>query len=109
MLIFLFFVLLTFREQKTVVCDDSVKIYRHCLFFNVFYVFRGFNDYIPIDDIKDVYIARSKDVFREPILVGVVDWKNMVVIETDSKCYYAPVENSCEFINEINKKRSLIQ
>lgn len=37
----------------------------------------------------------------KPIPVGVVDWNNMVYIETHVCRYYVPVENSDEFIKQI--------
>jgi hypothetical protein len=99
------FIIPSFLPQKVEIKCNTVKIHRHCLFLSVFMISRGFNDTIPINSIENIYIAKSKDKFFEPIPVNFVDWNNMVVIEAKNKHYYAPIENSDEFIEKINKQR----
>lgn len=102
------FIISTFLPQKVEVRAGTIKIHRHCLFLSVFMIFRGFNDTIPIRSIKEIYIARSKDKFFEPIPVNVIDWENMVIIETESRYYYAPVHNAEKFINDVNQRRAML-
>ena len=108
-IILLYFIIPSFFQQKVEISERIVNIYRHCLFFSVFMIFRGFNDTILINQIEKVYKPTSKEKFFEPIPVNVIDWNNMVIIQTKSKSYYAPVENSDEFIEEINKRRCELQ
>lgn len=71
---------------------------------------RGFNDTILISEIKDVYRPSSKDKYLQPIPVNVIDWNNMIIIKLNNSLetiYYIPVENSDDFIEELNKRIKL--
>lgn len=101
----------SFLPQKVVISEKIIKVYRHCLFLNPFMIFRGFNDTILISQIKDVYRPKNKDKFLKPIPVNVIDWNNMLIIEIDNSLnteYYIPVENSNEFIDEVNKRIEMV-
>lgn len=98
------FIIPSFLPQKVEIKEKTINIYRHCLFLSVFMFSRGFNDTILISQIRKIYIAESRDKFFKPIPVNVIDWENMVIIETETKIYYAPVKNSEGFIEEVNKR-----
>lgn len=103
------FIIPSFFKQKVELSDRIVKVYRHCLFFSPFMIFRGFNDTILINQIDEIYRPISKDKFFEPIPVNVIDWDNMVIIKINNSLgtkYYMPVKNSDNFIKEINKIRN---
>lgn len=106
-----FFIVLSFLPQKAVISNGKIKVYRHCLFFNIIMIFRGFNDNIPISKIKEVYRPNNKNKYLQPIPVNVIDWDNMVIIKLDNASetrYYIPVENSEDFIEEVNKQRKIL-
>lgn len=109
--ILIFFVIPSFFKQKVEISENVIKVYRHCLFLSVFMISRGFNDTILISQIKEVYRPTSKDKFFEPIPVNIIDWDNMVIIKINNSLgteYYIPVENSDDFIAEVNKRMSEI-
>ena len=97
------FIIPSFLPQKVEIRGGVIRVYRHCLFLSIFMISRGFNDTILISRIEDIYIAKSKDTFLQPIPVGCIDWNNMVVIKTQLRYYYILVENSEDFIEEVNK------
>lgn len=101
------FIVPSFFQQKVEISENIVKVYRHCLFLSVFMIFRGFNDTILISQIKEIYRPKNKDKFFEPIPVNIIDWDNMVIIKMNDSLgtiYYIPVENSDDFIVEVNKR-----
>lgn len=107
-IIFSIFIIPSFLPQKAEIREDVVKVYRHCLFLSIFMIFRGFNDTILIRQIEEVYRPVKKDKFFEPIPVNVIDWDNMVIIKMNNSLgteYYIPVQNSEDFIKEVNKRR----
>lgn len=99
-----YFIVPSFFPQKVEMTDNIIKVKRHCLFLSVFMIFRGFNDTILISQIEKIYRPTNKDKFFEPIPVNVIDWDNMIIIETQLRDYYIPVEHSNDFINEVNKR-----
>lgn len=106
------FVIQAFLPQKVTVNDKMIKISRHCLFFSPLMISRGFNDTILISQIKEIYRPKNKDVFMEPIPVNVVDWDNMVIVKINNSMetlYYMPVENSDDFIAEVNERKKRFQ
>lgn len=118
-IIFAYFNVNSFLPQKVILTKDVIKIKRHFIFFDILTIYRGFNDTIKIDKITKIEIDKDRDPrwFTLPVfsLNGRLDWDNMVVIETNHKWhYYAPVENSAEFIelvteyvNEYRRKNGL--
>lgn len=101
------FVIQAFLPQSVKVDKQIIRINRHCLFIDVFFIFRGFNDTILINQIKQIYRPIDRDKFHQPIPVNAIDWNNMVIIELDNSTetrYYVPVENSEEFIKDINTR-----
>lgn len=105
-----FFIIPSFFKQKVELSDKIVKVYRHCLFFSPFMIFRGFNDTILISQIDEIYRPTTKEKYLKPIPVGVIDWDNMVIIKINNSLgtkYYMPVKNSDDFIKEINKLRNI--
>lgn len=98
------FIFPSFLKQKVDVSDNMIKIQRNCLFFSVFMIFRGFNDIILISKITDIHRPIKKDAYMQPIPVGIIDWDNLVIIETESSYYYAPVENSKLFITDVTER-----
>lgn len=107
-----FFIVSSFLPQKAVISNGKIKVYRHCLFFNFIMIFRGFNDNIPISKIKEVYRPNNKNTYLQPIPVCAIDWDNMVIITLDNASetrYYIPVENSEDFIEEVNKQRKILK
>ena len=106
-----FFIVLSFLPQKVVISNGKIKVYRHCLFLNIIMIFRGFNDNIPISKIKEVFRPENKNKFLQPIPVNFIDWDNMVIIKLNNALetrYYIPVENSEDFIEEVNKQRNIL-
>lgn len=94
--------------QKVEVYENVIKVYRHC--FSLINFYRGFNDTLSINKIEKIYISENKDMGMKPIPVGIMDWTNMVIIQMESGLdYYMPVENSGEFIEEVNKRRMKLQ
>lgn len=102
--ILLIFIIMSFLPQKAVITAYEIKIYRHYLFLNPLLIFRGFNDAIQFNKIEKIHRPESKDKFLKPIPVNVIDWENMVLIETESRTYYVPVENSDEFIEALTER-----
>lgn len=107
-IIFVYFNVNSLLPQKVILTKDVIKIKRRFLFFDILTIFRGFNDTIKIDKITNIEIDRDRDPrwFTLPVfsITGKLDWDNMVVIETNHKWhYYAPVENSAEFIELVTE------
>lgn len=101
------FIIPSFFQQKVEISEKMIKVYRHCLFFSIFMIRRGFNDTILISQIKEVYRPTCKDKFFQPIPVNVIDWDNMVIIKLNNSLetiYYIPVKDSENFITEVNRK-----
>lgn len=107
-----FFIIQAFLPQKVIINKQTIKVKRHCLFFSPLMIFRGFNDTILISQIKEIYRPTSKEKFFEPIPVNVIDWNNMVIIKINNSLetlYYMPIENSNDFIAEVNERRKRFQ
>lgn len=107
-IVVVFFVIQPFLPQKVELYDNIIKVQRHCIIG----FFRGFNDTILIANIHDICVEEDKDLGRLPKImpVAIIDWDNLVRIEMQSGrlLYYIPVENSKEFINEVNKRRQVL-
>ena len=103
-----FFIIQPFLPQKVEIQGNIIKVYRHCLISP----FRGFNDTILINNIKEICLEEDKNLIRiSPIMpVAIIDWENLVKIEmeTGKSLYYIPVENSNDFVEEVNKRRQSI-
>ncbi len=107
-----FFMIQAFLPQKVIIYDEKIKINRNCLFFNPLMIFRGFNDTIFINQIKEIYRPINKDKYLEPIPVNMIDWDNMVLIKKNNSLetiYYMPVEHSEKFIEEVSKRMEKIR
>ena len=93
--------------QKVELFEKTINVYRHTV--SIF----GFNDTILIKNIERVYLSENKNYnLVKSIPVGVVDWDNLVVIkmQTGRRLFYCvPIENSEEFIEEVNKRRMKLQ
>lgn len=104
-----FLVIQPYLPQKVEIHNNIIKVYRHCLInFH-----RGFNDTILIDKIAEIRIEEKQNLGNLPRImpVAVIDWDNLVRIEMETGIllYYIPVENSNEFIAEVNKRRLALQ
>lgn len=111
--VMLVLIFISFLPQKVKIVNDKIKVYRHCIFLLPFDIWKGFNDNISIDKIDNISLTNRKEVghilFFEPIPVGFIDWKNMVIINTKRSCYYIPVKNSDDFIKQVNLRMERIK
>lgn len=107
--IFLFALILCiyfFLPKKVIMNNSFIIIKRYMLNFG--YVLRGFNDEIFIKEIVECkkydgeryYLDRSG-----PYAVFFFDWNSLVELRTiDNKCFLVPLQNSEEFIKEVNRR-----
>lgn len=103
-IVYLFVILC--MPKRAIISDNFLKVKRH--FLNFSYPCRGFNDEI---FIKDIIECKKYDGERYrfnrtgPYAVFYFDWDDLVEINTkDDKTYLVPIQNSDEFIEELNAR-----
>ncbi|MCM1285358.1 MAG: hypothetical protein NC213_09305 [Acetobacter sp.] len=99
-LILCVFIIQPLFPQKVQIYNNSISIYRHT------FSFWGFNDTVLISDIENVYISKNHDMGLKSFPVGIIDWDNLVIIESSTRrlIYRIPVENSDDFIKEVTER-----
>lgn len=100
-----------FLPKRVILKSDIIKIKRYM--WNLGYIFRGFNDKLLIKNIVD---CKMHDGYRyhlyrcAPYAVFFFNWDDLVDIKTkNNKHYLVPVENSEEFIKEVNARIRIIK
>ena len=98
----------TFFQPQNVIIDKEYLLV-HRRFLNWQYIARGYNDKILINNIV---ACKAYDGIRPamnnsswmPLSILYFNWDDLVEINTTNKRYLIPVENSKNFIEEINKR-----
>ncbi len=107
----IYLITILFIPKKAIIDNNFIKIKRY--FLNVGYLLRGFNDDIYIKEIVECkkYNGISYHLYRSgPYAVFFFDWDDLVEIKTkDEKRYLVPLKNSDDFIDEVNKRRCILQ
>ena len=99
---------MTFFQPQNVIIDKEYLLV-HRRFLNWQYIARGYNDKILINNIV---ACKAYDGIRPamnnsswmPLSILYFNWDDLVEINTTNKRYLIPVENSKNFIEEINKR-----
>jgi len=95
-----------FLPKKAIIKNNFIIIKRYMLNFG--YILRGFNDEIFIKEIVECTTYRGAGYSLDrsgPYAVFFFDWDDLVKIKTaDNKYYLVPLQNSDEFVEEVNKR-----
>lgn len=102
----IYLTIILFIPKKAIIKTNFIKVRRY--FLNFSYLTRGFNDEIFINDIIECkkYDGKRYRLDRtKPYAVFFFDWDSLIEIKTkDDKCYLVPLQNSADFIKEVNAR-----
>ncbi|MBQ8981510.1 MAG: hypothetical protein IJ077_07870 [Eubacterium sp.] len=102
------FVITPLLPQYASIGDSIVIVKSGCLLVGITMLFRSTYT-ISINNIETVEIISKDRCWRRALPVISCNWDDMVVIKTQRRNYYIPVENSNEFIRELKSKLIVIE